>query len=73
MSKSSVLNDTELLNTNKQIELVESRKKELFERQNLCKDQAELKTIEKQLKQAESLLKKLQNLKAKILRTKNLG
>jgi len=70
MSKNDVLNDTDLLNTSQQIELLESRKKQLLKRKNLCKDQTELKAIEKQLKQAESLLKKLQKRKTKIPRTK---
>lgn len=68
MSENDILNDIDLINTDKHIELVELRKKKLLERKNLCKDQAELKTIEKQLKQAESLLKKLK--KTKILQTK---
>jgi hypothetical protein len=52
-------NDNDLLNADKYIELLESRKKQLLERKNLYIDQAELKTIEKQIRQIELQLKKL--------------
>ena len=70
MRKNDSSNSSDLLNLNKEIDLLESRKMQLLERKNLCKDKLELKEIEKQLKQVDTLLKKFRNTEAKILKIK---
>lgn len=67
MDKQDVSND---LNLGNSIELLETRKRQLLERRNLCKDPSELKNIEKQLKQIDALLKKNQSTKEKLLKIK---
>ena len=58
MSKLDISNAPELLSFSNSIELLESRKWQLVERMNLCKDQLDIKKIEKQLKKIDALMKK---------------
>jgi hypothetical protein len=64
------MNNSDLLDLSKEIELLESRRRQLLERKDLCKDKSELKQIEKQLKQVDAHLKKHRSTEAKILKLK---
>jgi len=66
MSKNESPDSSDKLTLRKEIEIVESRRRQLLERKDLCKDKSELREIEKQLKQIDVLLRKLRSIDAKI-------
>ncbi len=66
MSKNESPDSSDKLTLIKEIEIVESRRRQLLERKDLCKDKSELREIEKQLKQIDVLLRKLRSIDAKI-------